>query len=67
MEFRDKLQKLRKENGLTQEMLAERINVSSQTVSKWEKGLSVPDAEMLLSSPLTKETAAGQAFSYTYR
>ena len=33
--------------GYTQEELAIRINVVRQTVSKWEKGLSVPDAEAL--------------------
>ena len=40
--------KLRKAKGLTQEELAIRLNVVRQTVSKWEKGLSVPDAELLL-------------------
>jgi transcriptional regulator with XRE-family HTH domain len=35
--------KLRKENNLTQEQLAERIGVSSKTVSKWENGINIPD------------------------
>lgn len=39
---------LRKGKGLTQEELAVKLNVVRQTVSKWESGLSVPDAEMLL-------------------
>ena len=38
---------IRKDKGLTQEELAIRVNVVRQTVSKWEKGLSVPDAELL--------------------
>lgn len=38
---------LRKNKGLTQEELAIRLHVVRQTVSKWEKGLSVPDAVML--------------------
>ena len=38
---------LRQQKGLSQETLAQQINVVRQTVSKWEKGLSVPDAEML--------------------
>ena len=38
---------LRKNKGFTQEELAIKLNVVRQTVSKWEKGLSVPDAEML--------------------
>ena len=41
-EFRNNLVKRRKELGLTQEMLAQRLNVSAQAVSKWEKG-SYPD------------------------
>ena len=38
---------LRKQKGYSQETLALQLNVVRQTVSKWEKGLSVPDAEML--------------------
>lgn len=38
---------LRQQKGFSQETLAQQINVVRQTVSKWEKGLSVPDAEML--------------------
>ena len=43
----DNIKSLRKQKGYTQEELAARINVVRQTVSKWEKGLSVPDAEAL--------------------
>ena len=39
---------LRKEKGFSQEQLATRLNVVRQTVSKWEKGISVPDAELLM-------------------
>jgi len=38
----------RKNNGITQEELAIRLNVVRQTVSKWEKGQSVPDADILI-------------------
>ena len=38
---------LRKEKGYSQETLAQQLNVVRQTISKWEKGISVPDAEML--------------------
>ena len=38
----------RKSKGLSQEELAIKIHVVRQTVSKWEKGLSVPDADMLI-------------------
>lgn len=42
------LKQLRKSKGLSQEELAIRLNVVRQTISKWEKGLSVPDADMLI-------------------
>ena len=45
--FQENLKTLRKNKGITQEELAARLNVVRQTVSKWEKGQSVPDAEML--------------------
>lgn len=43
----ENIKSLRRNKGLTQDELASRLNVVRQTVSKWEKGLSVPDAEML--------------------
>ncbi len=45
--FNENLRELRKSKGFTQEELATKINVVRQTVSKWEKGLSVPDADSL--------------------
>lgn len=47
--LKDNLKTLRKNKGLSQEKLAIKLNVVRQTVSKWEQGLSVPDAEMLIS------------------
>lgn len=44
----ENLQQLRKAKGLSQEELALQLNVVRQTLSKWEKGLSVPDAQMLI-------------------
>lgn len=46
--FQENLKTLRKQRGFTQETLAERLSVVRQTVSKWEKGLSVPDAVLLV-------------------
>ena len=46
--FHENLKALRKDRGLSQEELAARLHVVRQTISKWDKGLSVPDAEMLL-------------------
>ena len=43
----DNIKKLRQQKGYTQETLAQEMNVVRQTVSKWEKGYSVPDAVML--------------------
>ena len=49
MKIGTNLQYLRKLNGnMTQEKLAERMNVSRQTVSKWENGEVVPDLDKLL-------------------
>ena len=44
----ENLKALRKAKGLSQEELAARLHVVRQTVSKWEKGRSVPDAELLV-------------------
>lgn len=44
----DNIRKLRAEKGMSQEELAVRLHVVRQTVSKWEKGLSVPDAQMVI-------------------
>jgi len=46
--FSENLKNLRKSKGLSQEELAERLHVVRQTVSKWEKSLSVPDADLLI-------------------
>jgi len=46
--FSENLKTLRKQKGMSQETLAQQLNVVRQTVSKWEKGLSVPDADMLI-------------------
>lgn len=44
----DNIQRARKEKGWSQEELAVRLNVVRQTISKWERGISVPDADMLI-------------------
>ncbi len=48
MIFADKLVRLRKKSGMSQEELAEKMNVSRQSVSKWEGAQSVPDLEKIL-------------------
>ena len=41
----DKIKKLRKDNNMTQEDLADKLNVSRQTISKWETNVGVPDID----------------------
>lgn len=47
--LKENIKTLRKQKGLSQEELSIKLNVVRQTISKWEQGLSVPDAEMLIS------------------
>ena len=46
--LQENIKTLRKAKGLSQEELAVKLHVVRQTTSKWEKGLSVPDSDMLL-------------------
>ena len=46
--LQENLRSIRKSKGFSQEELAARLGVVRQTVSKWEKGLSVPDADILI-------------------
>ena len=48
MSFGENLQCLRKQRDITQEQLAEQLEVSRQSVSKWESGASYPEMEKLL-------------------
>lgn len=47
MRLNEKLKSLRASKNLTQENLATKLGVTRQTISKWEKGISVPDADVL--------------------
>lgn len=49
MELKDKLQELRKNKNLSQEKLAEKLDVSRQAVAKWENGETYPDIDNLIS------------------
>ena len=48
MDFSEKLLTLRRANDLTQEQLAEKLEVSRQSISKWESGQSVPELEKIV-------------------
>ena len=52
----ENIRAFRKSKGLSQEELAIKLNVVRQTISKWEQGLSVPDADMLISLSEVFET-----------
>ncbi len=47
MEMGREIRRLREDRGITQEALAEALNVTGQSVSKWERGTSMPDVQML--------------------
>ena len=49
MTIAEKIKKLRKDNNMTQEDLAEKLNVSRQTISKWETDVVIPDADNIVS------------------
>lgn len=46
--FHENLKTLRIEKGMSQQFLADQLHVTRQTISKWVRGLSVPDADMLI-------------------
>ncbi|MBQ3408466.1 MAG: helix-turn-helix transcriptional regulator [Clostridia bacterium] len=48
MSFSENLMRLRKQKELSQEEFANEINVTRQTVSKWELGISTPDMDKLV-------------------
>ena len=50
---------------MTQAELAEKLNVSDKTVSKWEKGISVPDSEMLIRLSKELDTTVGELLGET--
>ena len=54
--LKENIKALRKSKGLSQQELAVKLNVVRQTVSKWEQGLSVPDADLLISLSEALET-----------
>lgn len=72
MMLADKIIRLRKKNGWSQEELADKMNVSRQAVSKWESAQSVPDLEKILqlgalfgvtTDYLLKDETEGDAFT----
>ena len=60
MNFNEKIISLRKSKHLSQEELGAELNVSRQTISKWEKGMSVPDSEQLIKIAVILETTVSE-------
>ena len=61
----ENIKAIRKSKGLSQEELAVKLNVVRQTISKWEKGLSVPDSDMLISISEVLETPVSSLLGET--
>lgn len=61
----ENIKNLRKSKGVSQEELAVKLNVVRQTVSKWENGLSVPDADMLIALSQVLDTPVSTLLGQT--
>ena len=61
----ENIKTIRKTKRLSQEELAKKLNVVRQTISKWEKGLSVPDSDMLISISEVFETSVSTLLQET--
>ncbi|WP_251178659.1 helix-turn-helix transcriptional regulator [Adlercreutzia agrestimuris] len=65
--LKDNIKKLRAEKGLSQDDLAERVHVVRQTVSKWERGTSIPDAKALVAlADVVVDTAGRGVLAIAY-
>ena len=65
MALNESIRALRRERGMTQEQLAEAMNVSAAAVSKWENGQSVPDIAMLTALADFYEVSLDALVGYT--
>ncbi len=63
MDFSENLLTLRKVNDLTKEQLAEKLDVSRQSISKWESGQATPELEKKQQMMLGREQKQRQVFS----
>ena len=60
MNFSEKLFTLRKANNLTQEQLAEKLDISRQSISKWESGQAIPEIEKIIALSTIFDVNAGK-------
>ena len=63
MTFAEKLKELRKQSGISQEKLAEKLGVSRQAVTKWERDLGVPDIENIIAISKLFDVSMDELFS----
>ena len=63
----ENIKAIRKAKGLSQQELAVKLNIVRQTVSKWEQGLSVPDADLLIALSQALETPVSMLLGETQR
>ena len=61
METKDILRELRTQKGLSQDELAEKLDVSRQSVSKWESGKALPDSEKVLAEIAAEQEEKAKA------
>ena len=61
----ENIKAIRKAKGLSQQELAVKLNIVRQTVSKWEQGLSVPDADLLIALSQALETPVSTLLGVT--
>lgn len=63
MTFAEKLKELRKQSGLSQEKLAEKLGVSRQAVTKWERDTGVPDIDNIMAISKLFDVSMDELFS----
>ncbi len=66
MDFAQKLNELRKSRGFSQEDLGEKINVTRQTISNWESGLSTPDMDSIIALAKLFEISTDELLAYKH-
>ncbi|MBQ2052412.1 MAG: helix-turn-helix transcriptional regulator, partial [Bacilli bacterium] len=66
MDFAQKLNELRKSRGFSQEDLGEKINVTRQTISNWESGLSTPDMDSIVALAKLFEISTDELLAYKH-
>ena len=64
MQMKDVIRQKRRERGLTQEQVAERLGVSAPAVNKWESGASYPDITLLSALARLLETDLNELFCF---